>query len=98
MPWYTIASLSTITGPFHKGTVVFSHDAGSPPRARLLLRIKLRRTHCEQMSSGWPLKADLAQCSRHFAFVPTGDSCTAANNIATGPARRRDVLMVTTML
>jgi hypothetical protein len=27
--------------------------------------------------------------------VPTGDSCTAANNIAKGPARRRDVLMVT---
>ena len=30
----------------------------------------LRRTHCEQMSSGLPLKADNAQCSRHVAFVP----------------------------
>jgi hypothetical protein len=25
------------------------------------------------MISGVPLKADLAQCSRHFAFVPIGD-------------------------
>jgi hypothetical protein len=31
---------------------------------------KLRRTQREQMSSGLPLKADLAQCSQHFAFVP----------------------------
>jgi len=35
--------------------------------------VKLRRTQCEQMFSGLPLKADLAQCSRHFAFVPTCD-------------------------
>ena len=33
-------------------------------------RVKLRRTQCEQMSSGLPLKADIAQYSRHFAFVP----------------------------
>jgi hypothetical protein len=32
--------------------------------------VKLRRTQCQQMSSGLPLKADVAQCSRHFAFVP----------------------------
>jgi hypothetical protein len=25
------------------------------------------------MSSGLPLKADLAQCSRHFGFVPIPD-------------------------
>jgi hypothetical protein len=32
--------------------------------------VKLRRTQCEQMSSQLPLKADIAQCGRHFAFVP----------------------------
>src|SRR6266403_4995140 len=32
--------------------------------------VKLRRTQCEQMSSGLPLKADIAQCSRHVSNVP----------------------------
>jgi hypothetical protein len=27
------------------------------------------------MSSGLPLKADIARCSRHVAFVPIPDSC-----------------------
>jgi hypothetical protein len=27
------------------------------------LWVKLRKTQCEQMSSGLPLKADIAQCS-----------------------------------
>src|SRR5260370_37870431 len=31
---------------------------------------KLRRTHCEQMFSALPLRADIAQCSRHVRFVP----------------------------
>jgi hypothetical protein len=31
---------------------------------------KLRRTQREQMSSGLPLKADIAQCSRHVSKVP----------------------------
>jgi hypothetical protein len=51
----------------------------SPPARRIHLQrtagpyigVKLRRTHCEQMSSGLPLKADIARCSRHVAFVPT---------------------------
>jgi len=30
---------------------------------------KLRRTHYEQIPSGLPLKADIARCSRPFAFV-----------------------------
>ena len=34
---------------------------------------KLRRTQCEQMSSQLPLKADVAQHSRHFAFVTNAD-------------------------
>jgi len=32
-----------------------------------------RRTRCEQMSSGFPLKADIAQCSRHVSKVPLPD-------------------------
>src|SRR5882762_8121961 len=31
------------------------------------LWVKQRRTHCERMSSGLPLKADIAQCSRHVS-------------------------------
>src|SRR3984893_9951540 len=31
---------------------------------------KLRRTQCEQMSSGLPLKADITQYSRHVSKVP----------------------------
>src|ERR1700738_12139 len=34
------------------------------------LWVKLRRTQCEQMSSGLPLKADIALCSRHVSKVP----------------------------
>ena len=33
-------------------------------------RVKLRRTQCEQMSSGLPQKADIAQHSRHVSKVP----------------------------
>jgi hypothetical protein len=44
-------------------------------------RVKLRRTRCQQKSSGLPLKADLAQFSWHFAFVPESDPCTAARCI-----------------
>jgi hypothetical protein len=35
--------------------------------------VKLRRTQYEQMSSGLPLKADIAQCSRHVSKVPEAD-------------------------
>src|SRR6266849_4083530 len=42
--------------------------------------VKLRRTQCEQMSSELPLKADIAQFSRHVSRVPGSDSCTAGNN------------------
>src|SRR5712664_2126939 len=34
-------------------------------------RVKQRRTHREQMSSGLPLKADIIQYSRHVSKVPT---------------------------
>src|SRR6266849_1014130 len=34
------------------------------------------------MSSGLPLIADIARCSRHVAFVPTTDSCAATKTSA----------------
>ena len=34
------------------------------------VRVGLRRTRCEHMSSGLPLKADIPRCSRHVANVP----------------------------
>jgi hypothetical protein len=39
----------------------------------------MRNTHREQMFSALPPNSDVARCARHFAFVPTRDSCTAAN-------------------
>jgi hypothetical protein len=41
--------------------------------------VKLRRTQCEQMSSGSPLKADIAQCSRHVSNVPRAAVSTCNN-------------------
>ena len=35
--------------------------------------VKLRRTESEQISSRLTLKADIAQYSRHFAFVPISE-------------------------
>src|SRR5712664_1655673 len=42
-------------------------------RGRTIHWVKLRRTQCEQMSSELPLKADIAQHSRHASNVPTPD-------------------------
>jgi hypothetical protein len=39
-------------------------------QARCLRWVKLRRTSCEHMSSGLPLKADMARCDWHLAKVP----------------------------
>jgi hypothetical protein len=36
----------------------------------------------EQLSSGIPLKADVAQYSRHFAFVRTGEIATFVSFLA----------------
>src|SRR5205823_12746768 len=38
--------------------------------ANVAYGVKLRRTQCEQTSSGLPLKADIAQYSRHVSNVP----------------------------
>jgi hypothetical protein len=60
--------------------VLKCQDAGRRPPAviRSRLRVKLRRTQCEHMFSGLPLKADIAQCSRHVSKVPFSDSRAAA--------------------
>ena len=42
-------------------------------RRTLLLRVKLRRTQHEHMSSGLPLEADVDRCSWHVSNVPKGD-------------------------
>jgi hypothetical protein len=42
-------------------------------RAECLLRVKLRRTQCEQMSSELPLRADIAQYSPHVSKMPRAD-------------------------
>jgi hypothetical protein len=46
-------------------------------RCRIL--VKLRRTQREQMSSQLPLKAEIAQYGRHFAFVPDSDMRRSGN-------------------
>src|SRR5260221_6554785 len=35
--------------------------------------VKTGKAQCEQMFSALPLRADIAQCSRHVGFVPTAD-------------------------
>jgi len=37
------------------------------------LRVKLRKTQCEQMFSALPLKPDIAEYGRHVRFVPSAD-------------------------
>jgi hypothetical protein len=62
-----LASASTL----NIGTLT---DWANPRKFTLgLLRVNLRRTQPEQMSSGLPLKADIAQYRRHFAFVPVSE-------------------------
>jgi hypothetical protein len=51
--------------------------------------VKVRRTQYEYMSSDLRSNSDIAQRRRHFAFVPTRNSCTAANGISIRSSRRR---------
>src|SRR5260221_2153681 len=53
---------------------------------RCHLWVKLRRTQCEQMSSGLPLKADIAQSSQPVSKVPKCDSGRSTENDL-GPIR-----------
>ena len=40
---------------------------------------KTGKAQCEHMFSASPLRADIAQCSRHVSKVPTGDIARARN-------------------
>jgi hypothetical protein len=62
---------------FWKRPVTFRGMTGPCPG-----RVKLRRTRCEQMSSWLPLKADIAQCSRHVSKVPATDLGAAMRSSA----------------
>jgi hypothetical protein len=53
------------------------------------LWVKTGKAPCEHMFSALPLRADIAQRSRHVRFVPTSDSCTAANTVVIRSPRRR---------
>src|SRR5712675_2253153 len=50
-------------------------------QARCLSWVKTGKAPCEQMFSALPLRADIAQRSRHVRFVPGKDSCTAQISI-----------------
>src|ERR1700730_15231386 len=52
------------TNPLHLFTFGLQRTAGP------YSWVKVGRTQSEQMSSGLPLRADIARCGRHFAFVP----------------------------
>src|SRR6267142_2575779 len=66
-----------VTG--YRSRAIWFSSCGRAPRADVKLQapcpvwVKLRRTQREQMSSGLPLKADIAQHSRHVSKVPEGD-------------------------
>ena len=65
----------------------FAGEAERRRTTRLCLSwVKQRRTHCEQMSSGLLLKADIARCSRHVSKVPIAEA-----NLTRQHWRRRNV-------
>jgi hypothetical protein len=55
-------------------------SAAKTKAARGPLRVRLRRTLSEQISSGVPQKADIARCRQHIANVPTADMIKEAAN------------------
>ena len=56
----------------------FGPERGVSVIINVAVGVTLRRTQCEQMFSGLPLKADIAQYGQHVSKVPLSDSCTAA--------------------
>ena len=64
MPSGSVISRPPAADPGEGAACAKSHDL----TARLSrLRVKLRRTQCEQMTSGLPPKADVAKCSQEGA-------------------------------
>jgi hypothetical protein len=45
------------------------------------LWVQTGKAQREQMSSGLPLRADIAQCSRHVSKVPKADSCARTRSL-----------------
>src|SRR6266700_1436484 len=82
-----------VTG--YRSRAIWFSSCGRAPRADVKLQapcpvwVKLRRTQCEQRSSGLPLKADIAQYSRHVSKVPNADQCNAINGLAIRSPRPR---------
>jgi hypothetical protein len=58
---------------YHAEAQVRIENQQGPVRQKWPLRVKQRKSHKEQMSSGLLLKADIARCSRHVSKVPNGD-------------------------
>ena len=60
------------TNPLHFFTFGLQRTAGP------YSWVKTGKAQCEHMFSALPLRADIAQQSRHVRFVPVPDSCSAA--------------------
>src|SRR5260370_13602906 len=73
--WSGAKQLQSETGYIDERPLNASSTKPLATHGRTIHWVKLRRTQCEHMFSGLPLKADLAQCSRHFAFVPRSGHC-----------------------
>src|SRR5258706_7256545 len=68
------ASLTHFVGPRRRSRprLFESIEVYQQFRARrlCLVRVKTGKARCEHMFSALPLRADIAQCSRHVRFVP----------------------------
>src|SRR6202166_5329373 len=62
------------------------YSAGRAGIAEVRFGVKTGKAQCEHMFSALPLRADIAEQSRHVRFVPTGDSCTATSSLNFGSA------------
>jgi hypothetical protein len=76
--------------------VVKHHAVCQPNHLTRPLRVKVRRTQYEYMSSALPLNSDIARRSRHFAFGPDADFAPRDWNVnligAVQLARVREIL------
>ena len=68
-------ALRTVDFPArNSATIELTHyPHGSGSRRRITFATRPQRTQSEQMSSGLPLKADVALCRRHVSNVPRSD-------------------------
>src|SRR3981081_2880402 len=73
-----------------------SDRAASYQEQIVSLGVKLRRTQCEQMFSGLPLKADIAQCSWHVSKVPDSGNELPLYSITSSVVARIPIHLPTT--